>query len=87
MEKSEQTKTDLALKGFEVIEDLIPTFEGNIYFRITVRNISKQGLNYSMSEKITPLQIKNTIVPYISLSRRHILERILNEMKKHGEID
>ena len=87
MEKSDQIKTDLALKGFEVIEELMPTFEGNFRFRITVRGVIRKGLKYSMVEDITYSKIKHTSIPYISCSRRNILEQILKEMKKQGEID
>lgn len=87
METSDKIITDLVLRGFDVHEDLNPTFEGNIRFRITVRNVVKRGKEYVMVEEITPAKLSQTTIPYLLLSRRHILGQILKEMRKQGEIE
>lgn len=86
METSDKIITDLALKGFEVHEDLIPTFEGYINFRVTVRNAVKKGKRYAMAENITTDRLTKSSYPYILYSRRHILEQIVKKMIEEGEL-
>ena len=78
METSDRIITDLALKGFEVHEDIIPTFEGYIHFQVTVTNKVK-GKRYAIAENITTDSLKKTICPYILYSRRNMLEQIVKK--------
>ena len=86
METSDKIITDLALKGFEVHEDFIPTLEGYIHFQVTVRNAVKKGKRYEMAENITTDRLTKTICPYILYSRRNMLEQIVKKMTEEGEL-
>ena len=86
METSDRIITDLALKGFEVHEDIIPTFEGYINFQVTVRNVVKKDKRYAMVENIATESLKKTICPYILYSRRNMLEQIVKKMIEEGEL-
>lgn len=87
MDTSDKIITDLVLKGFDVHEDFNPTFEGNIFFRITVQNVIGQGKSYAMVEEITKLKLSHTNAPYLLLSRRHLLEKIIKKMREEGEYE
>ena len=86
METSDRIITDLALKGFEVHEDIIPTFEGYIHFQVTIRNAVKKGKRYAMAEDITTDRLTKATCPYILYSRRHMLEQIVKKMIEEGEL-
>ncbi len=86
METSDKIITDLTLKGFEVHEDFIPTFDGFINFQVTVRHIVKKGKRYTMAENITTDRLTKTICQYILYSRRHMLEQIVKKNDRRRRI-
>ena len=54
---------------------------------ITVQNVIGQGKSYAMGEEITKLKLSHTIAPYLLLSRRHMLEKIIKKMREEGEYE
>jgi hypothetical protein len=84
METSDKIITDLVLKGFKVIEELLPSNDLSVILRINIiKDVNKR---YFMAEKISLLNFtmgKYCCIPFI---RRNILEQLLNELKKNGEI-
>lgn len=84
METSDKIITDLVLKGFKVIEELVPSNDFSVILRINIiNNVNKR---YFMAEKISVLNLTMGIDSCITFIRRNILEQILEELKKNGEI-
>lgn len=84
METSDKIITDLVLKGFKVIEELLPSNDLSVILRINIiKDVNKK---YSMAEKISVLNLTMGKVNCIPFIRRNILEQLLNELNKNGEI-